>query len=98
MLAESFPTRYVMDLLDLSRVQVNYWKRKVAEPSFHPSSHGGARNWALGENEHRRTCALLWQAIQDHPDYTINDYGEYLRQHGARICSQSQKLLMFSDL
>ena len=69
----------------LSNSQVKYWRRKVADPLFHNSGHGGFRNWKFTPQVHDLVEAVLHNLMKKFPMETADVYAEKLALYGMPV-------------
>lgn len=67
--------KFLVQVFDLTASQIKYWKKKVTNPNFHPSSHGGKRY----SKQNDTANLLLYYLAASIPTSTISEFGESLR-------------------
>lgn len=75
------PQRDVAAQLEVSQSFIAYWQRKVTDETFHPESHGGARNIKYTREEYQHIHLILWARCKQKPDTNLLEYQQLLASH-----------------
>lgn len=68
--------------------QIRYAVKKAADSTFHPLSHGGARNVKFTDEERELMHQALWDIIQKKPHYQLFEMARDLEQSGFEVSSK----------
>jgi hypothetical protein len=81
-LAQTNSIASVVSMTGLTRSQVSYWREKVADPTFHPGTYGGPRNWKFQFLHHALIEAILLEIVKAKPLETVFNYCKELEGYG----------------
>jgi len=73
------------DTFGVSRFVAKYWKTKVADPLFHPGSHGGKRYSKFSDGVELFIHAHMWLLCKCRPFLRLAEYVEEFRRLGISV-------------
>lgn len=68
---------------------VTYWLKKATNPSFHPCSWGGPRNWKYTPLQHSLAESVLFELIEQKPQETAKEYATWMKKYGILDATES---------
>lgn len=73
------------DTFNMRPRSVLYWRRKVADPTFHSNKWGGARNWRFTGEERKQLLHLIWFFCKKKPLCNLPEIKDFLATAGFDV-------------
>jgi len=83
-------------MFNTSRAHVEYWRKKILDPAFHPNSCGGRRHALFSPEDQQLLENELWKIVQVHPEFTVKEFQDALKEKGYTLSDRSLRRIFKS--